>query len=100
MQLRLLVTSRPYHRLDSEVERSSRETMIRLKWEEEVNAITAHVNRVLDAGIKQLESIRGEPEDWNTSTISSNCPRPDIPLGFSHPRDPEDWSARLAGGVC
>ncbi|PWW75945.1 hypothetical protein C7212DRAFT_279937 [Tuber magnatum] len=56
--LKFLVTSRPYHRI--EIKLDSPETTIRLKGEEEVHAISANVNRVVDEGIKKLESHWGQ----------------------------------------
>ncbi|PWW74073.1 hypothetical protein C7212DRAFT_359329 [Tuber magnatum] len=57
--LKLLVTGRPYHKIEMEL--GSPATTIRLKGEEEVNTIAADVTRVIDAGIRDLESCWGQP---------------------------------------
>ncbi|RPA93071.1 hypothetical protein L873DRAFT_1816655 [Choiromyces venosus 120613-1] len=55
--LKFLVTSRPYHEIEMRL--GSPETTIRLKGEDEVNALTADITRVIDEGIKKLESYWG-----------------------------------------
>ncbi|RPA92064.1 hypothetical protein L873DRAFT_1794466 [Choiromyces venosus 120613-1] len=57
--LKFLVTSRPYHKIEMQL--GSPKTMIRLKEEDEVNALTADVTRVIDEGIRELESYWGRP---------------------------------------
>ncbi|RPA93500.1 hypothetical protein L873DRAFT_1815655 [Choiromyces venosus 120613-1] len=57
--LKFLVTSRPYHKIEMRL--GSPETTIRLKGEDEVDALTADVTRVIDEGIEQLESYWGRP---------------------------------------
>ncbi|RPA90581.1 hypothetical protein L873DRAFT_1795390 [Choiromyces venosus 120613-1] len=57
--LKFLVTSRPYHKIEREL--GSPETTIRLKGEDEVNALTADVTRVIDEEIKNLESYWKQP---------------------------------------
>ncbi|PWW72234.1 NACHT-ANK domain protein transcript variant 4 [Tuber magnatum] len=57
--LKLLVTSRPYHKIERGL--GSYATMIRLKGEDEVKAITADVTRVIDKGIKELETYWERP---------------------------------------
>ncbi|PWW77828.1 hypothetical protein C7212DRAFT_356725 [Tuber magnatum] len=59
--LKFLVTGRPYHEIRKELD--SRATTIRLKGEEEVNAITTDVNRVIDDGIRELESVWESPAE-------------------------------------
>nr|AFB35598.1 NACHT-ANK domain protein transcript variant 5 [Tuber melanosporum] len=56
--LKFLVTGRPYHKIEREL--GSPATTIRLKGEDEVNAITTDVNRAIDEGIKNLESHWGQ----------------------------------------
>src|SRR5205807_702068 len=58
MPLKFLVTGRPYHKIEREL--GSPATTIRLKGEDEVNAITRDVNRVIDEGIRNLESYWGQ----------------------------------------
>ncbi|PWW75032.1 hypothetical protein C7212DRAFT_358601 [Tuber magnatum] len=60
--LKFLVTSRSYHKIERELGLPA--TTIRLKGEDEINAITADVTRVIDEGIKDLESYwgRANPE--------------------------------------
>ncbi|RPA99830.1 hypothetical protein L873DRAFT_1682249 [Choiromyces venosus 120613-1] len=55
--LKFLVTSRPYHKIEMRL--GSPETTIRLKGEDEVDALTADVTRVIDEGIEKLESYWG-----------------------------------------
>ncbi|RPA93545.1 NACHT-ANK domain protein transcript variant 3 [Choiromyces venosus 120613-1] len=57
--LKFLVTSRPYRKIERVL--GSPETTIRLKGEDEVNALTTDVTRVIDEGIKKLESYWGRP---------------------------------------
>ncbi|RPA99913.1 hypothetical protein L873DRAFT_1827852 [Choiromyces venosus 120613-1] len=57
--LKFLVTSRPYHKIEMRL--GSPETTIRLKGEDEVNALTADVTRVIDKGIEKLESYWERP---------------------------------------
>ncbi|RPA99453.1 hypothetical protein L873DRAFT_1806657 [Choiromyces venosus 120613-1] len=57
--LKFLVTSRPYHKIERLL--GSPETTIRLKGEDEVKALTTDVTRVIDEGIKNLESYWGRP---------------------------------------
>ncbi|RPA95818.1 hypothetical protein L873DRAFT_1291245 [Choiromyces venosus 120613-1] len=57
--LKFLVTSRPYHKIEMRL--GSPETTIRLKGEGEVNALTADITRVIDEGIKNLESYWKQP---------------------------------------
>ncbi|PWW76753.1 hypothetical protein C7212DRAFT_351954 [Tuber magnatum] len=67
--LKFLVTSRPYHEIAKELD--SPETTIRLKGEEEINAITADVNRVIDEGIKNLENSEDDSPEEFTNIVSS-----------------------------
>lgn len=53
--LRFLVTGRPYHRIKREL--GSPATMIQFQGENEFGCITTDVTRVIDAGIKDLESL-------------------------------------------
>ncbi|PWW77426.1 hypothetical protein C7212DRAFT_356879 [Tuber magnatum] len=53
------LTSRPYHKIEREL--GSPATAIRLRGEDEVVAITADVTRVIDDGIKNLETYRRRP---------------------------------------
>ncbi|PWW75226.1 NACHT-ANK domain protein transcript variant 3 [Tuber magnatum] len=57
--LKLVVTSRPYHGIERGL--GSGVTTIRLKGEDEIEAITADVARVIDEGIKDLESYWEPP---------------------------------------
>ncbi|RPA99865.1 hypothetical protein L873DRAFT_862724 [Choiromyces venosus 120613-1] len=57
--LKFLVTSRPYHKIEMPL--GSPETTIRLKGEDEVNALTADVTRVIDKGVEKLESYWKRP---------------------------------------
>ncbi|PWW79138.1 hypothetical protein C7212DRAFT_288207 [Tuber magnatum] len=59
IRLKFLVTSRPYHNIERDL--GSPATTIRLKGEGEVKAITADVTRVIEEGIKSLESYWGRP---------------------------------------
>ncbi|PWW74296.1 NACHT-ANK domain protein transcript variant 1 [Tuber magnatum] len=57
--LTLLVTSHPYHKIERDL--GSPATTIRLKGEDELRAISMSVTRVIDDGIKNLESYWGKP---------------------------------------
>ncbi|PWW77350.1 NACHT-ANK domain protein transcript variant 4 [Tuber magnatum] len=59
VRLKLLVTSRPYHKIERVL--GSCAATIRLKGEDEINSIAADVTRVVDEGISNLEKYWGRP---------------------------------------